>query len=42
MALEQGGVVYMRPSLTYSHAGPGNWVTAGANGLTATDFFDLL
>lgn len=32
----------MGPSLTHSHAGPGNWVTAGASGLTATDFFDLL
>lgn len=42
MALEQGGVVYVGPSLTYNHAGSGNWVTASASGLTATDFFDIL
>lgn len=42
LAIEQGGVVYMGPSMTYTHAGIGNWVDATLTGLTAADFQDPL
>ena len=42
LAVEQGGVVYMGPGMTYSHSGIGNWVDATLTGLTETDFIDPL
>jgi len=42
LALMQGGTVFIGPSLTFTHSGTGNWVTAGHAGLTETDFVDIL
>lgn len=42
LAIEQDGVVYMAPGMTYTHSGAGNWVDAAMTGLTATDFIDPL